>query len=916
MVRSAVLVRLTLVGLCVTVTAGIRAEEPKTAEGIAMGNTVTRGDLFGLRIDGGAERTTCRSLPFLACPPEKRGETARIVEARTEVIPVGAAAEALYLLGMINEGWDCGQTWWSEHPELQETRDDQIHIGKPIGLIEIQYAGGKNDRIPLVPGATSWFYLAWGNVQRNIYAGPDAGVPAGALRQPFASRPELMTILRNSLKLHESDVIEDCTWSDVPRRYAHFYLAVKPRPERIESIIIHDEPDPRGRPLVSGVTLAGAEPDDRLEPLGECVVDEADLETRVDAAHPGDWSEDLASLAAVIYNSEEDVPRQMTLLDMPEGLDAARIRFVGGPEGDWLSNTWIANIAQIDRKFDRASGVHYESAREPAQVDGRTRHIGLWYGVWSGIGTWEEVPGGIYGPLAFARTSEHYATLGLRCINCPERATNYVDFCDRALYFYRANHDPKKGPPNETLDISKYPKGAPPHWAFVMGPGPQSPGLSVNEIAGDEEMDGHGATVIARWVAWRAAGARGGDWLKAPRPDVYNKSRWDATRDAAEFICWLMDYTGRDVLYTEGEGTLSGGPNQVLLPKGMADETDPAKIKQNYANANWYEPYATYACLVGLRCSAQIADAAGEAAHADRWRAYAQRLHEGMLRLLRVGDFRDFMWRMGSYSCWPSFQESLAHAWLSIYIDGLDPMRWDPDMTQTSRNTLRRQVGFRSGYAPVQAMGYGLGWLATSAMILDEMDHAGPCLVNIARYSYDKNMDYVDPGRGIDWRKWQWLIPEGVNLMPDGRWYKIGDLTNGAHMTALHALELAAGVDDADPADLRILPRAPDPLDGLEVDNFFALVPDGDGLTKVRIRYAFTKPGMFELKSDRPLPTLSVRLGPYGEAEVHQAAEKGERHPGAMVRIEQSGHAGGAGAWWIWVEGMTNLTTCKLDLTP
>ncbi len=99
-----------------------------------------------------------------------------------------------------------------------------------------------------------------------------------------------------------------------------------------------------------------------------------------------------------------------------------------------------------------------------------------------------------------------------------------------------------------------------------------------------------------------------------PRSEVYGYSRWESTRDAAEFICWMMDYTGRDLVYSEGEFTGWGGimKDFCLVPKGMSTETDPEKIRENYANANMYEPYPNYACMTALKCAAEMADSAGQ----------------------------------------------------------------------------------------------------------------------------------------------------------------------------------------------------------------------------------------------------------------------------------------------------------------
>lgn len=858
-------------------------------EEIPMERPIERNDLYGVRIDSGAEQVVCRTLPFLAAHPGKRGDTRRWMEGESEIIAIGASAEVVCLLGMINEGWDYGQAHWGSHPELLKTRRDQVYIGSKIGDLEIRYASGATDTVPIVIGATAWFVSQWAYGPTHSVGRP--------IREPFASRPEYAEVLAASLKIRENPEP-----ANDDNRHTHYFLSIRPRLEKIESIVIHNNEELYGRPLVSAITLAGANPSEDMQSFGTWRIDAADLEPAVDAARPGDWSRELLALSRVLYTREEDLPDQVELIDFPEGLDAALIRFLGGVEADMLSNLWVANLAQMDQKFESDTGYFRETGQDCP-----------WYGGYMGIGTWAGI--GVYSEGAYSRTSDHYVSLALRCINDPARTTNYVDFCDKWLYYYRSNRDPDKGPPNPELDVDKYPKDAPPHWAFVLN-GPFSLPYPLNEIPGNEEMCGHGATIVGRWVSWRLIGAPRDEWLTAPRADVYGKSRWDSTKDAADFICWLMDYTGMDVIWSEGESTgWGGGPHLPLATPNMHLETDPEKIRRNYANADMYEPYPTYVCLVALRCSAQIAEAVGDLESTARWREYADRLVTGMIQQLRVGDHTNFMWRVSPFSVFPSLQDSLVQAWFSIYYDGLDPNRLHADMTQISRNTLVRQLNQEYGYAPVLGMGYGQGWLTKSALILDDMDSSGPLLWNIAKYSYDKNMDYVDESRDIDWRKWMWLIPEGANILPDGSWYRIGDLSNGANQgPAMHALALCAGVDDTNPRDLKILPRAPEPLTGIEISNFFALVPDGDGLRKARLEYRFIRPGVFSLKSDVTLPTLSVRLGPFDEASARRAAEIGKYPPDSSVRVDRSGKFRKSDAWWVWIDGMGGVSSVEIDL--
>ena len=286
-----------------------------------------------------------------------------------------------------------------------------------------------------------------------------------------------------------------------------------------------------------------------------------------------------------------------------------------------------------------------------------------------------------------------------------------------------------------------------------------------------------------------------------------------------------------------------------------------------------------------------------------------------MVRELAQGPGHKREWRVSPYSVLPSFQDSLVQAWFSIYYDGLDPKQFDKTMTPITRNTLERQLGANYGHQPALAMGYGMGWITKAALVLDEMDDAGKLMANIAKYAYDKNMDYVDESRGIDWRKFLWLIPEGSNIMPDGRWHRIGDLTNGANQgPAMHALELCAGVDDTHPESLKLIPRVPGELTGIAVDNFPMLVPEGTGLARAVISYEYDKTSKrLTLKSDRPLPTLSVRVGPFASPEEANAHAHSLKLPaGASVRAENSGTIATGIAWWVWVESMTQVTQLEL----
>ncbi len=845
--------------------------------------------LQAVQIDEKAALTFCRSIPFLSCDPGSRGESTRVMNGTSEFIPVNASADELFLLGMINHGWENGVAHWSEHTETLWEREDQVYVGKQLGTLVIQYEEGLTDSIPLIFGSNMWFSSHWTHGGSH-----EVSVPT---REPFASRPDYMTLLRNTLLVKE-DRYEGSVASD----YRHYYLAIEPRPLKISGLEIVNDAGTRGRPTISAITLKGKK-EKGLYGFKKMDVAASDLEAGIDVSVPPDYQSDAAKIAAILYTHDNELPEHPEEISLPESLDATSIRFLGGKEAIWLTNIWAANLAQIHEKFDPETGYFMETGVDCP-----------FYGGYSGLGTW--CTQGIY-PAAYSRTSDHFATLAMRHINLPQRETSFVDFCDTWLYFYRNNRDPKQGPPNDLLDLDRYPDDAPPHWSMELSRPPTTGGaLNVNEIHGDEEMDGHASTIVGRWYAWRLQGGGNSEWLTQAREDVYGKSRWESTRDAAEFICWLMDYTGRDLVYSEGEFTGWGGVVRdfCLVPKGMSQETDPKKIRENYANANMYEPYPNFACLTALKCAAEMADATGEREIAEKWRNYSQTIRDGMVRQLVAGDFNKFTWRISPYSILTTFQDRLVQTWFSLYLDGLDPARWDQEMLAITRNTFQEHMLMPYGHAPVLAMGYGQGWLTHASLLLDEMDHAGKLLVNTAMYTYDKNMDYVNSETGVDWRKWTWIVPEGVNLLPDGSWHRINDLSNGANQgPVMHAIEASAGVDDIDPDHIRIMPRIPDPLEGIEVSNHKVLIPEGKGLKKIRIDYRFEKEGLFSLTSSEPIPKLSIRLGPWSDKHEAEKSMESMGPEAGNTRLESSGEYRNQPGWWIWIENLKNTEKLSIN---
>jgi len=852
-------------------------------------STVDTSKLYGAGANVTGEEVKCRTMPFYLWTKDQAK------------ININTSADAIYFLGMVNFGWDSGIGAWGFHLETTTNRKDQIYIGAELGNLKINYEDKTSDTIPLIFGVTIWSVDHWAHSPGHHYR--------EHVKEPFASRPEYAEALANCLKLKENE----CEWKDLNNR-RHFFLSVKPQNKKINSIAVTGNPDFFGTPGVTGITLDNPASTNNLVAFGKNSIDKNDLACELKSNAIGDWKPALSKLAKKLYTDETDLPKNVKVIDYPKNIKAAKLLFKSKKSkniADMLSCIWIENMTAMEEKFNPDTGFFHESGKNAP-----------FYGSYDGIGTW--APVGVYNLQAFPRCSDHYASLVLRCVENPKRLTTYVDFCDKWVYFYRDNHDPKQGPPNAGLIIERYPTNLP-HWGFVMN-GPLAAADDISDIHGAEETDGHGSTIVGRWLAWRHKGAPTDEWMTEPRSNIYGKSRWDTTRDTAEFLCWLMDYTERDVMWCEGETTGWGGGGN-LFPKDMEFQTNRAKIVENFKKANMYEPYPSYVCLTALKCAAEMADAMKKPELAERWEKYSKRIRNGMLAELTTNWNGKTVWRRSPHSVYPSFQDSLVQAWFSIYFDGLDPNKFDPELTKITRNTLERQLAMPAGHKQVHAMGYGQGWLAKAVLILDEMDNAGPLLYNMAKYNYDKNMDFENKKLGIDWKRYQWRLAEGVNIMPDGSWHRINDLGNGANQgIAMHAIELCAGIDDANPNDLKIIPRVPAPLSGLDIEDFPVLIPKSPplkgvdakrpgnvSLTRANINYSYKlKPLSFNLNSDKILPTLSVRLGPFTKSEAKKQLKKIKIPQGAKTRIDKSGHYKKKDAYWIWVEGMKDIKALKL----
>jgi len=59
-------------------------------------------------------------------------------------------------------------------------------------------------------------------------------------------------------------------------------------------------------------------------------------------------------------------------------------------------------------------------------------------------------------------------------------------------------------------------------------------------------------------------------------------------------------------------------------------------------------------------------------------------------------------------------------------------------------------------------------------------------------------------------------------------------------------------------------------------------------------------------------PSLAVRLGPYSQAKAEEHSQALNVPSSGTIRIEESGTYNSEAAWWVWVEGMENISSLTI----
>lgn len=387
-------------------------------------------------------------------------------------------------------------------------------------------------------------------------------------------------------------------------------------------------------------------------------------------------------------------------------------------------------------------------------------------------------------------------------------------------------------------------KHYPPHWGRVTN--------KLNS-APPYENDGHGLLTMALYDTWRRVSNRD-NWLRTWWPDV---------KAAGDWIIWQFDHPG-----------ISGASDGLLSTTGES------------AHGKGYTVYADVVCMDALNALARMAGSIGQTQSARLWRSRAEMMHKAITAGYIVDDPKyGPVWTL-KHAGWPNKSTVLGPLIFQADYQGFAPEDNDSLWRTVSEATYRRLI---DTYKPLGfygwAMGYGQGFVTQAALLLDNMQDATKMLDWTAK-------EIFDPRYG------SFIVPEGVQLDPDGRfWYRAGDLGNGVQEAEIvKALRIVIGLDDTHPDRLQFYPRMPFGWHEMKVKDYPVLFERNGKTDTTHVYYRLVRTGgKMELRivSTRNLGLVTMRLGPFGNKPEGSSVRVNGIVPDRTV-VEESGDS-----WWI-----------------
>lgn len=731
-------------------------------------------------------------------------------------VPInGVEAKYLYLKG--------GSYSPDDQPGWGGSNDRAWHfIGDQMGELQVKYVGGQVDRIPMSFGFTVWWRTPW---QRSP--------------EPFVGDTSQAKTMRDSLCVFAP------SWSEP------WLIRIALRGLPVQSISLVDNADKDGFVLLQGISLAectkrsaGQElqqgtPSPRLSEW---------LQTHtVDGAKPLSASR-LAAMQKLRLLCEtfpsdftEASVKNTAKITPPAKFIGPRLSFEGPVSALVMGYVYQENSAELLSRIDPDGMVH-ESGQKADYYNG-------FGGITPGLAAFYTAA------YTRNRAAQLLANAG---VLTPANAA--ISFWDKwLLYFPKAYPELQMGgkpvPGHATVIANQ------PHVYFDSLRKSGWPTKFKTRDYGNPETDGHGMLMLNRYRVWVKQG-RDLQWLR---------DHWDAVREAAEWIPWVLD-----------------NPELSLSEHGlMYNETEGGMLEASI--------FCDTPCYYGLLASAEMADQIRQRELASRWRMTASRLKRAMeLYYPKKIDPWGDVWPPNP-GLWGYSHGTMAPLLFAADLYGYDALnQMDPVWQQRAKRTYKMLLTRNlPEWCASGGFGYGQGFVTESALLLDEMDDAANLLEWMAKICYSPR------------QKYPFRVPEGTSVKKDGSvWRRWGDLGNMFQMNeAVYTCQLLAGVDDTSQDVLKLMPRIPTGWKGVQFSDWPVSVKSGGKVQTVRVSMNIScdadGPNTVTLKASAPVDQVSVRVGPYASQAAADRMAKKMGSEGWSVRQETSGHTKNKPAIWL-----------------
>lgn len=734
----------------------------------------------------------------------------------------------LYIQGGLNSvdlchpGWGGGKGF------------ENFFFGTETGQIKIKYASGKVDIIPLVVGYTSW-------INNNFKISPE----------PFKSDANISKMLdnvlcvANGLRGYEND----------PGRY---YLVINLRKEKVEAIELHDNASKIGYFRVYGLSFEGKSNKDSMqdpafsEIRGQVTSDAvkswiAKHTIESSDGYPTSRKKAIEALRSKFNTQPSDI-NYGTISKSKPGITSAnfegpKVKFSGSPTARIMTNIYYENSHEMLSRVDEDGTVH-ESSKDADN--------------YNALGGWTE---GLAPFYTDSYTRLRALTL-LGNMGFSKKVNAAIDYFDKwMMYFpksYPSNQLGGKPVPGHATVIANKP-----HVYFdVLSKVGWPTKYQVHDF-GNGENDGHGMLMISRWRAW----------IKQGRTKEWVDKRWDAIKEAAEYIPWCLgnpdlSFSTHGLLYSESEG-------------GMQMES----------------MFCDFNCYIGLLGYIDMAKSTGRKEWEKRWQEIADTYLKSMnayypTTILPWGD----VWDIRKTASWEYFHATLAPVVMGIDYWGYDVMNKLPSgWAERTLRTYKMQLTRNSPTGAATAgIGYGQGYITEAALLTDHMKDASLTTDWMAKICFAPHLPD------------SYRVPEGAVVEGDGSiWRRWGDLGNLYQLAeVVYTIQIIIGIEDIQAKQLVLMPRIPLSWKKIEVSDWPVRTFSENASQLFNIAMSMVKNGSgytVVLKSEKVIDKGKIRVGPFNTS-INSIKIKcnGKPIPGKLFESGDSK--------WVWIDFGNDLS--------